>query len=30
MFALGLALFVITLIMNVISDLIAERYREVY
>ncbi len=30
MFALGLALFVITLGMNVISDVIAERYREVY
>ena len=30
MFALGLALFVITLVMNVLSDLIAERYREAY
>ncbi len=30
MFALGLVLFVITLIMNIISDLIAERYREEY
>lgn len=30
MFALGLALFVMTLVMNVISDLIARRYREVY
>ena len=30
MFALGLALFVLTLILNVISDLIAQRYREVY
>jgi phosphate transport system permease protein len=30
MFALGLALFVLTLILNVISDMIAKRYREVY
>jgi phosphate transport system permease protein len=30
MFALGLALFVVTLVMNVLSDLIAERYREGY
>ncbi|WP_299236845.1 phosphate ABC transporter permease subunit PstC [Natronomonas sp.] len=30
MFALGLTLFVITLIMNVLSDIIAERYREAY
>nr|WP_230198679.1 phosphate ABC transporter permease subunit PstC [Halopiger djelfimassiliensis] len=30
MFALGLVLFVATFILNVISDLIAERYREVY
>jgi phosphate transport system permease protein len=30
MFALGLFLFVVTLVMNVISDLVAERYREVY
>jgi phosphate transport system permease protein len=30
MFALGMVLFVITLVMNVISDLIAQRYREVY
>jgi len=30
MFALGLTLFVITLVMNVLSDIIAERYREVY
>ena len=30
MFALGLALFVVTLVMNVLSDLIAERYREEY
>ncbi|WP_336135525.1 phosphate ABC transporter permease subunit PstC [Natronomonas amylolytica] len=30
MFALGLTLFVVTLIMNVISDLIAQRYREEY
>jgi len=30
MFALGLALFVITLTMNIISDLVAKRYREVY
>ncbi|MFT4884894.1 MAG: phosphate transport system permease protein, partial [Natronomonas sp.] len=26
----GLTLFVVTLIMNVISDLIAQRYREEY
>ncbi|WP_336326968.1 phosphate ABC transporter permease subunit PstC [Halovenus sp. HT40] len=30
MFALGLALFLITLVLNVISDMIAKRYREVY
>jgi len=30
MFALGFFLFVVTLVMNVISDLIAERYREEY
>ncbi|WP_017342381.1 phosphate ABC transporter permease subunit PstC [Halorubrum sp. T3] len=30
MFALGLALFVVTLVMNVLSDFIAERYREEY
>ena len=30
MFALGLTLFVITLVMNVLSDIIAERYREAY
>jgi phosphate transport system permease protein len=30
MFALGLALFVVTLIMNILSDIIAERYREEY
>lgn len=30
MFALGLTLFVITLVMNVISDAISRRYREVY
>ena len=30
MFAIGLTLFFITLVMNVISDLIAERYREAY
>ena len=30
MFALGLLLFIVTLIMNVISDLIAQRYREEY
>ena len=30
MFALGLSLFVVTLVMNVISDIIAERYREEY
>ncbi|TQQ82816.1 phosphate ABC transporter permease subunit PstC [Halonotius terrestris] len=30
MFALGLTLFVITLIMNVLSDIIAQRYREEY
>jgi phosphate transport system permease protein len=30
MFALGLTLFVVTLVMNVISDLIAQRYREEY
>jgi phosphate transport system permease protein len=30
MFALGLTLFAITLVMNILSDLIAERYREVY
>jgi len=30
MFALGLTLFVVTLVMNVLSDIIAERYREEY
>jgi phosphate transport system permease protein len=30
MFALGLTLFVVTLVMNILSDLIAQRYREVY
>ena len=30
MFALGLTLFTVTLIMNVLSDIIAERYREAY
>ena len=30
MYTLGLTLFVITLIMNVISDMIAERFREEY
>jgi phosphate transport system permease protein len=30
MFALGLTLFIITLVLNVISDIIAKRYREVY
>lgn len=30
MFALGLALFLITLVLNVISDMVAKRYREVY
>ncbi|MDB9252832.1 phosphate ABC transporter permease subunit PstC [Halorubrum ezzemoulense] len=30
MFALGLALFAVTLVMNVISDIIAQRYREEY
>jgi phosphate transport system permease protein len=30
MFALGLTLLVITLIMNVLSDIIAQRYREAY
>jgi phosphate transport system permease protein len=30
MFALGLALFIVTLIMNVLSDLVAQRYREEY
>ena len=30
MFALGLALFVVTLVLNVISDIIAKRYREEY
>ncbi|ELZ96826.1 putative phosphate ABC transporter permease [Haloferax mucosum ATCC BAA-1512] len=30
LFAIGLVLFVITLIMNVISDYVARRYREVY
>jgi phosphate transport system permease protein len=29
-FALGLTLFIMTLIMNVLSDIIAERYREEY
>ncbi|QLD86929.1 phosphate ABC transporter permease subunit PstC [Natronomonas halophila] len=30
MFALGLTLFVVTLIMNIISDIVAQRYREEY
>jgi phosphate transport system permease protein len=30
LFAIGLTLFVITLLMNVISDLVAQRYREEY
>ncbi|ELZ82604.1 putative phosphate ABC transporter permease [Haloferax elongans ATCC BAA-1513] len=30
LFAIGLVLFVITLIMNIISDFVARRYREVY
>jgi len=30
MFALGLTLFVVTLVLNVLSDIIAQRYREVY
>lgn len=30
LFAIGLALFVITLLMNIISDLVAARYREEY
>ncbi|MDT3436670.1 phosphate ABC transporter permease subunit PstC [Haloarcula sp. 1CSR25-25] len=30
LFAIGLTLFVITLAMNVVSDLVASRYREVY
>jgi len=30
MFALGLTLFVVTLVMNILSDIIAERYREEY
>lgn len=30
LFAIGLTLFVITLVMNVISDLVAQRYREEY
>jgi len=30
MFALGFTLFVVTLTMNVLSDIIAERYREEY
>ncbi|WP_049906740.1 phosphate ABC transporter permease subunit PstC [Halorubrum aidingense] len=30
MFALGLTLFVVTLVMNVFSDIIAQRYREEY
>ncbi|WP_348607960.1 phosphate ABC transporter permease subunit PstC [Halobaculum rarum] len=30
LFAIGLTLFVITLVMNIISDLIAQRYREEY
>ena len=30
LFAIGLVLFVITLIMNIISDYVARRYREVY
>ncbi|MFD1634140.1 phosphate ABC transporter permease subunit PstC [Haloplanus ruber] len=30
LFAIGLTLFVITLVMNIISDLVAQRYREEY
>jgi phosphate transport system permease protein len=30
LFAIGLTLFVITLVMNVISDVVAQRYREEY
>jgi len=30
LFAIGLTLFVITLVVNIVSDLIAERYREQY
>ena len=30
MFALGLALFAVTLVMNILSDIIAQRYREEY
>jgi phosphate transport system permease protein len=30
LFAIGLTLFVITLVMNIVSDLIAQRYREEY
>jgi phosphate transport system permease protein len=30
LFAVGLALFVITLVMNIISDLVAQHYREEY
>ena len=30
LFAIGLTLFAITLVMNIISDLIAQRYREEY
>lgn len=30
MFALGLTLFIVTLIMNILSDIIAKRYREEY
>jgi phosphate transport system permease protein len=30
MFALGLTLFAVTLVMNIISDLVAQRYREEY
>lgn len=29
-FALGLTLFIVTLVLNVVSDVIAQRYREVY
>jgi phosphate transport system permease protein len=30
LFAIGLTLFVITLVMNIVSDLVAQRYREEY
>jgi phosphate transport system permease protein len=30
LFAIGLTLFVITLVMNIISDIVAQRYREEY